>query len=65
MLDRALEGGDLMQAEKLLGHSYRMSGRVAHGDKRGRTIGFPTANIHLHRHKVPLSGGLRSAIIWC
>ncbi len=53
---QALEGGDLMQAEKLLGHSYRMSGRVAHGDKRGRTIGFPTANIHLHRHKVPLSG---------
>lgn len=53
---QALEAGDLMQAEKLLGHPYRMSGRVAHGDKRGRTIGFPTANIHLHRCKVPLSG---------
>ncbi|HEC58500.1 hypothetical protein LCGC14_1766680 [marine sediment metagenome] len=53
---RALEAGDLIQAEKLLGRPYRMSGRIAHGDKRGRTMGFPTANIHLHRRKVPLSG---------
>jgi riboflavin kinase/FMN adenylyltransferase len=52
----ALKQGDLMLAEKLLGRPYRMSGRVAHGDKRGRTMGFPTANIHLHRCKVPLSG---------
>ena len=43
-------------AEKLLGRAYRMNGRVAHGDKRGRQMGFPTANIHLHRHTVPLSG---------
>lgn len=53
---QALEAGDLMLAEKLLGRPYRMSGRIAHGDKRGRTMGFPTANIHLHRKKVPLSG---------
>jgi len=53
---QALKTGDLMQAEKLLGRPYRMSGRVAHGDKRGRTMGFPTANIHLHRRKVPLNG---------
>ena len=53
---QALHAGDLMLAEKLLGRPYRMSGRVAHGDKRGRTMGFPTANIHLHRRKVPLNG---------
>lgn len=53
---KALAAGDLILAEKLLGRPYRMSGRVAHGDKRGRTMGFPTANIHLHRCKVPLSG---------
>jgi len=53
---QALIAGDLALAEKLLGRPYRMSGRVAHGDKRGRTMGFPTANIHLHRCKVPLSG---------
>jgi riboflavin kinase/FMN adenylyltransferase len=53
---RALETGDLALAEKLLGRPYRMSGRVAHGDKRGRTMGFPTANIHLRRRTLPLSG---------
>lgn len=52
----ALISGDLKLAETLLGRPYRMSGRVAHGDKRGRTIGFPTANIHLHRKNAPLNG---------
>ncbi|MCB2428392.1 bifunctional riboflavin kinase/FAD synthetase [Methylophaga pinxianii] len=52
----ALQDGDLAIAEKLLGRPYRMSGRVAHGDKRGRKMGYPTANIHLHRAKVPLNG---------
>lgn len=52
----ALSNGDLNEAEKLLGRTYRMSGRVAHGDKRGRTIGFPTANIYLHRQAIPLRG---------
>lgn len=52
----ALAEGDLNAAEKLLGRIYRMSGRVAHGDKKGRTIGFPTANIHLHRINTPLRG---------
>jgi riboflavin kinase/FMN adenylyltransferase len=41
----ALETGDLDTAAACLGRPYRVSGRVAHGDKRGRTIGFPTANI--------------------
>ena len=52
----ALARGDLAQAEKLLGRGFRLSGRVAHGDKRGRTIGFPTANVFLHRRQSPLSG---------
>lgn len=41
----ALEQGNLEEAEKLLGRPYRMCGRVAHGDKIGRTLGIPTANI--------------------
>jgi len=53
---QALAVGDLNEAEKLLGRPYRMSGRVAHGDKRGRLIGFPTANIYLHRKATPVSG---------
>ncbi len=52
----ALAAGDLNAAEKLLGRTYRMCGRVAHGDKRGRTIGFPTANVHLHRKATPVDG---------
>ena len=52
----ALTDGDLGAAEQLLGRSYRMSGRVVHGDKRGRTIGYPTANIYLHRRATPLLG---------
>jgi len=53
---KALADGDLGTAEKLLGRSYRMSGKVVHGDQRGRTIGYPTANIYLHRRATPLLG---------
>jgi riboflavin kinase/FMN adenylyltransferase len=52
----ALETGDMQSAEKLLGRSYRMSGRVAHGEKLGRELGFPTANIHLHRQASAVQG---------
>ena len=52
----ALNEGDFSSAEALLGRPYWMSGRVAHGDKRGRTIGFPTANIFMHRNAVPVDG---------
>lgn len=53
---QALANNQLETAKKMLGHAYQICGRVAHGDKRGRTIGFPTANIKLHRHATPLSG---------
>lgn len=53
---RALASGDLTMAEKLLGRPYRMSGRVAHGNKLGQRLGMPTANIHLHRKLTPVSG---------
>lgn len=53
---RALEAGNMNVAEQLLGRRYRMSGRVAHGEKLGRELGFPTANIHLHRHASPVQG---------
>ena len=51
----ALAAGDLRGAERLLGRPYRMSGRVAHGEKLGRTLGCPTANIVLRR-RPPLAG---------
>ncbi len=52
----ALAGGDLEHAARLLGRSYSISGRVVHGDKLGRELGFPTANIQLKRKRVPLTG---------
>lgn len=52
----ALGNGDLALAEKLLGCCYSVCGRVEHGDKRGRTIGYPTANIQMFRKNTPVSG---------
>ncbi len=53
---KALAQGDFLLAEQLLGRPFTMSGRVIHGDKRGRTIGFPTANIHANHPVSPLRG---------
>ncbi len=52
---RALEAGDFACAASLLGRDYTVSGRVAHGRKLGRELGFPTANIVLPR-RPPLAG---------
>ena len=51
----ALAHGALERAAALLGRPYTLSGRVAHGDKLGRNLGFPTANVPL-RHKPALTG---------
>jgi riboflavin kinase/FMN adenylyltransferase len=51
----ALAQGDLRRAAALLGRPYTLSGHVAHGAKRGRSLGFPTANVPL-RHKPALGG---------
>jgi riboflavin kinase/FMN adenylyltransferase len=51
----ALAAGELAHAGALLGRSFAIAGRVAHGAKRGRNLGFPTANIPLKR-KPPLAG---------
>ncbi|MFK7997443.1 MAG: bifunctional riboflavin kinase/FAD synthetase [Granulosicoccus sp.] len=51
-----LGAGDLDSAAELLGRAYRISGRVIHGEKVGRQLGFPTANVALGRHRPPLRG---------
>ncbi|MGE5171106.1 MAG: bifunctional riboflavin kinase/FAD synthetase [Rudaea sp.] len=51
----ALLGGDLAHAGRLLGRNYAISGHVGHGDKLGRSLGFPTANLPL-RHTPPITG---------
>jgi riboflavin kinase/FMN adenylyltransferase len=52
----ALASGDLNKAGKLLGRPYSISGRVVDGDKLGKQLGFPTANIQLKHNRPPLSG---------
>ena len=52
----SLANGDLDRASNILGRPYSISGKVVHGDKRGREIGFPTANIHMFHNRPPLKG---------
>lgn len=43
---KAIHAGQIVEANQLLGRPYEISGKVVQGDQRGRTLGFPTANIH-------------------
>ena len=53
---QALMQGDLYNAKTLLGRPYTLWGRIRYGQQMGRQIGFPTANILLHRQISPLTG---------
>jgi riboflavin kinase/FMN adenylyltransferase len=52
----ALAAGEFSSAARMLGRAYSMRARVRHGNKFGRTIGFPTANLPVKRRRVPLKG---------
>ncbi len=52
----ALQKAEFNLAKKLMGHEYFITARVMHGDKRGRTLGFPTANLALARKNCVLQG---------
>ncbi len=52
----ALASGDLSEATSMLGRDFSIAGRVVHGQKKGRTIGFPTANVLLKRCVSPVQG---------
>lgn len=52
----ALCAGDMSLVTRLLGRPYCLWGKVCYGRQRGRDLGFPTANINLHRDIVPLHG---------
>ncbi|MET3893549.1 riboflavin kinase/FMN adenylyltransferase [Bosea sp. OAE506] len=49
LIRTALEHGDVARAAGLIGRPWFVRGVVAHGDKRGRELGYPTANLHLPR----------------
>jgi riboflavin kinase/FMN adenylyltransferase len=67
---RLLAEGHLPEAEAMLGRAFTIAGHIAHGDKRGRLIGFPTANLSLSQYVVPhhgvyvVSGRLRGEKNW-
>jgi riboflavin kinase/FMN adenylyltransferase len=52
----ALAAGDLPAVRRLLGRDFSISGRVIDGRKLGRSLGYPTANMRLHRRVTPLHG---------
>ncbi|MFT6270287.1 MAG: riboflavin kinase/FMN adenylyltransferase [Alphaproteobacteria bacterium] len=52
----ALQEGDFNLASEMLGRPFEVAGNVVHGEKNGRKIGFPTANILLKRQKSPVTG---------
>jgi riboflavin kinase / FMN adenylyltransferase len=52
----ALAAGNMDEAARLLGRPYAFDGRVVHGDKRGRQLGFPTANLRVKHNPLPMRG---------
>ena len=56
MIREALRAGDLKTAGTMLGREYSMSGRVVRGIGLGKQLGFPTANVNLHRRRTPVDG---------
>lgn len=53
---KELQQANLMQAQKLLGRPYAITGHVGYGQQLGRQWGVPTANVELHRYRAPLQG---------
>lgn len=60
---QAVMEGNIKEANILLAHPYSISGTVVHGDKLGRTIGFPTANISVSKHKLIPALGVYACIV--
>ena len=56
LIRQFLAHDNLEEANQFIGRPYSISGKVIHGEKRGREIGFPTANIHMKHNRPPLSG---------
>jgi riboflavin kinase/FMN adenylyltransferase len=52
----ALAAGDVEKAARLLGRPYSISGHVTGGDRLGRELGFPTANVQMKHNRPPLTG---------
>ena len=61
---KALQDGDVSTANKFLAHPFQLTGTVVHGDKLGRELGFPTANIQIDdKHKVIPANGVYACYV--
>ena len=56
LIRHSLAAGELTAADALLGRHYSMTGRVVDGEKIGKKLGFPTANVNLNRRASPIAG---------
>ena len=56
IIRQSLHEGDFERVELLMGRPYSIAGKVIHGNKLAREIGFPTANIHMFHNRPPLKG---------
>ena len=62
---KALDSGDIETANLYLGRNFVINGKVIHGDKLGRKIGFPTANIHIaESYKLRPAIGIYAVYVW-
>ncbi|CCQ09598.1 Riboflavin kinase [Pseudoalteromonas luteoviolacea B = ATCC 29581] len=64
LIRTALCDGDITTANAMLGHAYAISGRVIHGWKKGRELGFRTANVALKRNVSPVQGVFAVQVYW-
>ena len=62
VIRECLESGDIKRANHLLGRYFEVEGTVVQGDQRGRTIGFPTANLRLHAPYITIRLGVYAII---
>src|SRR5262249_31606470 len=60
---KLIDAGDMRAAERLLGRRHFLSGTVVHGRERGRTIGFPTANLESATECLPPDGVYATRVI--
>lgn len=66
IIRNALLRGDIETASRNLGYDYTLSGRVLSGERRGHTLGFPTANLQLmHEHKLIPADGVYACMASC
>jgi riboflavin kinase / FMN adenylyltransferase len=59
-----VEAGKVVEARELLGRGYTVSGEVVHGKKRGRAIGFPTANLDVWEQQLIPANGIYAGWAW-